>query len=243
MNDLHQTKNNLYLSLSFAAAVCLFCFVMHVMGNLWLINKHEWGVYPRQLSHWYGIFTSPFIHNSWGHLFANLAPLFVTLTMIFFFYRSISWAVFVMIWALTGFAVFMFARNSLHIGASGLVYGFIGFVFFSGIFRRNAKSIVLMAIVLIMYGGGYLSGMLPTQPNVSWESHLFGGLVGMWTAFVFRNFKEADENQKFDWQGKDRTRSQAYFSSDLFDKTLEQKRIEAEEEARKRALEDPFNFT
>ena len=130
MNDLHQTKNNLYLSLSFAAAVCLFCFVMHVMGNLWLINKHEWGVYPRQLSHWYGIFTSPFIHNSWGHLFANLAPLFVTLTMIFFFYRSISWAVFVMIWALTGFAVFMFARNSIHIGASGLVYGFIGFVFF-----------------------------------------------------------------------------------------------------------------
>ena len=126
---------------------------MHLIFIIIPTPKYYWSIYPRDLGQWYGIFTGHYIHASWGHLASNLPPLFVTVMMIFFFYRSIGWAVYSMIWVLTGFAVFMFARNSSHIGASGLVYGLIAFVFFSGIFRRNIKSVVLMVIMVIMYSG------------------------------------------------------------------------------------------
>ncbi|HRI00341.1 MAG TPA: rhomboid family intramembrane serine protease [Saprospiraceae bacterium] len=237
---VEHTKNSLLLSLSFAAMVGLLCFVVFLFGLLFPYSKFEWAIYPRDLSQWYGIFTAPFIHNSWAHLFSNLPPLMATITMIFFFYRSIGWGVFVMVWLLTGIAVFTFARPASHIGASGLVYGLIGFVFFSGVFRRNIKSIVLMTIVVVMYGGGYLAGVLPIEKGVSWESHLFGALIGAWTAFVFRNFREPDEEtQKPSWAGEDNSKKDYYFQRDVFEKTIEQRRRE-EEELRNQSSEDPL---
>ena len=75
----------------------------------------------------------------------------------------------------------------------------IAFVFFSGIFRRNIKSVVLMVIMVIMYSG-YTAGFIPTDEKVSWESHLFGAIAGLWTAFIFRNYREKDEViKKPDW--------------------------------------------
>jgi len=85
---------------------------------------------------------------------------------------------FFMIYIITGFSVWLFGRSVYHIGASGVVYGLISFIFWSGVFRRNLKSIVLALIVIILYSG-YLGGIVPNKEGISWESHLLGGIVGI----------------------------------------------------------------
>jgi len=220
-------KGHFLNSLLIAFCICLFISLVHLFFELIPADKFSWSIYPRDLSQWYGVFTGHFIHASWNHLLSNITPLFVSLTMIFFFYRSIGWAVYFMIWIITGFAVFMFARSNSHLGASGLVYGLIAFVFFSGVFRRNAKSIVLMIIMTVMYGS-YTAGFLPLDEKVSFESHIFGALAGLWTAFVFRDFREHDEEvQKPSWSGENSPK-EYFFSKDLFDKTLQQRKEEEE---------------
>jgi len=126
------------------------------------------------------------------HLINNSVPLFVGLAMIAYFYRRVSAKSIFLIYVLTGLGVWLFGRPVLHIGASGVVYGLISFIFWSGIFRRNIRSIVLALIILLLYSGMFL-GVLPNQPGISWESHLIGAIVGILIAFVFRNEMEYDE--------------------------------------------------
>ena len=99
---------------------------------------------------------------------------------------------FLLIYLLTGLAVWVFARSVFHIGASGVVYGLVSFVFWSGVFRRSLKSIVLSLIILVTYSG-YFLGVVPGQPGISWESHLYGAVVGILVAYLFKNVLEKDE--------------------------------------------------
>lgn len=131
-----------------------------------------------------GIFTSPFVHGSWKHFFSNLFPLFTTILLIEIFFPKVSHFVLVAGYVITGLLVWMFAGKSYHIGASGVVYAYISFIFWSGIFRKNVNSIVLSLLVLIIYGG-YFDGLKP-QDGVSWESHLLGSMVGIVLGFILK---------------------------------------------------------
>lgn len=227
MESFSNQKETLSYAIKVSVGFTLAIILLHIMVGVLNIDRYYYSIYPRDLHQWYGIFTGHFLHSSWSHLFSNAPPLLLTLFMIFFFYQSIGWAAFSLIWILTGFAVFMFARESSHLGSSGLVYGLISFVFFSGLFRRNAKSIILMVIVVILYGG-YTAGLLPIDEKVSWESHLFGAISGLWTAFIFRNFRESDEIiQEPSWANDSKEKAY-YFPRDTFEKTIEQRRIEEE---------------
>ena len=97
----------------------------------------EWGIYPKE---WYGlkgILFSPFIHADFKHLFNNSVPLFIVSYLLIYFYKEVSYKAFFLIWIITGIWVWFGARESFHIGASGVVYGIISFVFFSGIIRLS----------------------------------------------------------------------------------------------------------
>ncbi|MEO0333194.1 MAG: rhomboid family intramembrane serine protease, partial [Bacteroidota bacterium] len=89
--------------------------------------------------------------------------------------------VFLQCYFFTGILVWLFARTSIHIGASGLIYGIAFFLIFFGLFQRDFKSLLISIIILIFYGSIFY-GVLPTQSYVSWESHLLGGLVGFLNA-------------------------------------------------------------
>ncbi|MBK9270188.1 MAG: rhomboid family intramembrane serine protease [Saprospiraceae bacterium] len=232
-------KDRLITSVIISGGFCLALILIHLYYNLFTANKFIWSIYPRDFGHWYGMFTGHFIHASWEHLLGNVSPLLVTLVVLFFFYRSISWFVFIMIWFCTGFAVFMFARDSAHLGASGLVYGLISFIFFSGFFRRNIRSVALMIIVTIMYGG-YTAGFLPMDERVSWESHLLGAFAGLWAAFVFRDFREHGEEEYIRKRKTEDVPREYFFSRDVFDKTLTQRRKEAEEANSNYLKDDDF---
>jgi len=229
MQDVSREKEQFFYSLKIAIGISLLCIVIHLVFIIIPIHKYDWSVYPRDASQWYGIITGQFIHASWGHLFSNLPPLFITTLVLFFFYRSIGWSSFSLILTTTGLMVFLFGRNYSHIGASGLIYGLISFIFFSGLFRRNVKSIILMTIMVIMYSG-YLAGFFPTEERVSWESHLFGAIAGLWTSFIFRNYRESDEAPiQYDWKGKDRTPKEQYLPRNVFEKTIKEREQELQD--------------
>jgi hypothetical protein len=83
--------------------------------------------------------------------------------------------------------------------------------------------------VIILYSG-YLAGFFPKEENISWESHLFGAIAGAWTAFIFRSYRESDEEPiQYEWKGKNHEPSDYYFPRDVFEKTLEQRKQESED--------------
>lgn len=185
---------------------------------LWLIllidlitgrSMGTFGILPRHFSGLKGILFSPLIHGSAGHLFNNSIPLLISSAVIIHFYKRISVVVITMIWLLTGLLVWIFAKPAYHIGASGLVYGMVSFIFWTGLFNQDRKSIVLALIMLFLYGGMFI-GILPDKPGVSWESHLIGGMVGILTAYIFRIPREKDP-----WE-EDQPPRQSYFSEDTF---------------------------
>lgn len=173
---------------------------------LWTIKLAEitfglsfarFGLYPRSLSGLMGIITSPLIHGSFNHLFSNSIPLIILGTIIFSFYRQISFQVFFWVYTMTGIWVWAAARDAYHIGASGLIYGFVSFLFFSGIFRKNKRLLALSMFVVFVYGG-LVWGVFPIRMGVSWESHLLGSLAGLITAYHFR--KEGPQPKRYDWE-------------------------------------------
>ena len=154
------------------------------------------GILPRDMFGFLGIISGPIVHANFSHLLSNTIPLIILGWAIFFFYSKVSYKTFIVIYVLTGLLVWLFAREVYHIGASGIVYGIVSFLFFSGIFRRDNKSISIALIVTFLYGG-IIWGILPGQKGISWESHLFGGIAGIITAFIFRKI---DPPKQYDWE-------------------------------------------
>jgi len=162
-------------------------------------NLVSFGIFPRKFSGLIGIITAPLIHADFNHLISNSLPLLFLGIGISYAYPTISKKLFLGVYILHGLLVWIFARQACHIGASGLVYGFVAFLFFSGIIRRDNRSVALALIVTFLYGG-LTWGVLPIKAEISWEAHLFGSLIGILFAFLFRKF---DPAPKYDWEEED----------------------------------------
>ena len=161
-----------------------FVFIIWAVFALSLILPFDLavlGIFPRSFYGMIGILLAPLIHGNLLHLISNSLPLLFLGVVLFLFYDRIAWQVFFQCYFFTNILVWIFARPSLHIGASGLVYGLAAFLIFFGIFRKDFKSIVISITIILLYGG-LVYGIFPNQPGVSWESHLMGALVGLTTA-------------------------------------------------------------
>jgi membrane associated rhomboid family serine protease len=155
-----------------------------------------YGLYPRTIHGLIGIATAPLIHGDFSHLLSNTLPLIILGSMMFYFYRPIAFQVFFWVYLMTGIWVWAAARDSYHIGASGILYGFLCFLFFSGIFRKNPQLMALSLFVTVLYGS-MVWGIFPIKSGVSWESHLLGSLAGIITAYNFR--KEGPPPKQYNW--------------------------------------------
>lgn len=135
------------------------------------------GIRPRTLDGLWGILFAPFIHANTAHLIANTVPLLVLgwLVMLRDARHFLPVTLLSMLGA--GLAAWTLgAPNSVHIGASGVVFGYLGFLILAGFFARSAGAIVLSVAVTVLWGG-LVFGVLPGQPGISWQAHL-GGFVG-----------------------------------------------------------------
>ena len=134
-----------------------------------------------------------------------------------------------MIYLVTGTAVWLMARQTYHIGLSGVVFGMVTFVMANGFFRRNVRSIVLALIVFLLYSG-MLAGVFPLKEGVSWESHLMGAITGVFTAYFYKEEIEEEEVDPYAKEEEPDEASRPYFlPRDTFEKTKEERRREAEE--------------
>lgn len=151
--------------------------------ELYGISLSFLGIYPRELTGLIGIFTAPLIHDSLVHLGSNTFPILFLGPALYYFYHNVAREVFLQCYFITNLFVWILGRSSYHIGASGLIYGIASFLIFYGIFKKDMKSLLISLIVLSFYWT-LIYGIFPNQPGVSWESHLFGGLVGAASAFL-----------------------------------------------------------
>jgi len=172
-------------------------WVVHLLSLLFSEDLSKLGLLPRNLVGLLGILTSPLIHADFSHLISNTIPLIILGWIIFYFHPKVSYILFIFIYLVTGLLVWIFARQVYHIGASGIVYGFVSFLFFSGIFRRDNTSIALALVITFLYGG-LVWGMIPGWKGISWESHLFGAITGFVAAYLFR--KIDPPKKKYDWE-------------------------------------------
>lgn len=187
--------------------------------HLFGLRLQEFGIYPREFEGIFGIFTGPFVHGSWGHLASNTLPLVALVTMMVMFYPRAAMQAMVWIMIGSGAMVWLFARPAYHIGVSGVIYGLVAFLFWTGVFKKSAKSTVLSLIVLTLYAGSVESMFPGVEEKISWESHLFGALVGLAVAFLYRNVAEDDEKQDLpSWAGENHEK-QYFLPRDAFEKT------------------------
>jgi membrane associated rhomboid family serine protease len=161
---------------------------------LWIIKSVEWaremdfgfyGILPRTIEGSIGIITAPLIHGDAIHLMSNTIPLIILGVGLFYFYHQIAIEVFVWIYLASGFWVWIVGREAYHIGASGLVYGLVMFIFWGGILRKNPRSLAISMIIFFLYGG-MIYGLFPFDEAVSWESHIMGSVAGIFLALHFR---------------------------------------------------------
>jgi len=161
---------------------------------------NSWGVYPRTVEGLKGVLFSPFIHGSVKHLFNNSIPLLVLTTALFYFYKKDSWRVLFFGVLLTGLITWSIGRPSYHIGASGIVYMLVAFLFFKGVFSAYYRLIALSLIIVFLYGG-LLWYVFPIEEGISWEGHLAGLITGILFAFLFKT--NIEKPKIYAWQHED----------------------------------------
>ena len=170
------------------------------IGALWAIQVINWalgyrlnlafGLIPRHIGGIDGIFGMPVLHASFSHLMSNTPPLVLMGTLLALTATRALLLMNAVIIALGGALVWLFGSNAIHIGASGLVFGWFGFLVARGVVDRSPVTLGAAFLVALVYGS-IIWGVLPGQPGVSWEAHLFGALAGAVAALVIRTHVHA----------------------------------------------------
>lgn len=197
--DLNEDRSRLRKTVIFVGSFTGLLWLIEVLEAVFGWDLHQLGVYPRELSGLVGVFLAPLIHGGWGHLFANTLPLLVLATALIYAYPKAAKTALAGIYFGSGLGVWLFARESYHIGASGLIHGMMFFVFLMGILRRDRRAIALSLLVFFLYGG-MVATILPGEPHISFESHLAGAIMGVILAFALRQRDPPPPRKKYSWE-------------------------------------------
>ncbi|OCB76621.1 rhomboid family intramembrane serine protease [Flavobacterium crassostreae] len=189
----------------------VMAFPLFFVLSLWLVywieirfhyNFTTNGILPRTFSGLQGIVWSPFIHANLSHLYHNSVPLLVLLAALQYFYPQHSLVVVVAGILVSGSLTWLIGRSSYHIGASGLVYVLVGFVFLKGILTKYFRLVALSLTVVLVYGGMIWYVLPKVDDAISWEGHLAGLLTGFVFAILFKT-PEYRTKAKYDWEKTD----------------------------------------
>ncbi|AGF53210.1 slr1461 [Synechocystis sp. PCC 6803] len=176
-----------------------FSIIVSFLAIFWLLeildafvfrgSLDQFGIYPRSLEGLRGIVFAPFLHADFGHLIANSVPFVVLAWLVMLQEVSDFWIVTIITMVVGGLGVWLIAPpNTVTVGASILIFGYLGFLLFRGWFQKNLASIVLSIVVLVLYGSA-LWGLLPGRAGVSWQGHLFGFIGGAIAAWLIAREK------------------------------------------------------
>ena len=187
-----------------------FKIALGFVALLWLIQFLNWGldlelerfgVRPREFAGLPGILLAPLLHGGVAHLVANSLPLLVLGTGVLHLYPNSAFKVIPAVYLGPGIAVWLFARASVHIGASGLVYGLASYIFVAGVIRRDTRAIAASLLVSFLYGT-LVWGVLPIKPGVSWETHLAAALIGLVLGIALRHL-DVPPRKRYTWEDEE----------------------------------------
>lgn len=188
-------KYQLLKLISFPLIMTLLLYFIKLYETINDIHLTYLGVYPKSIKGLIGIITHPFVHADWTHLLNNSVSLFFLSLAIIYFYKKIAAQIIPLLWLVTGFWLWIFGRESYHIGASTLVYAFSSFLFFSGVFRKN-KSLAIVSMLIVFLYGSMVWGIFPMNVQISFEGHLAGFLAGLTFAFYYRKQGPEDDTYR-----------------------------------------------
>lgn len=194
-SDTRRFRIAFIVAFSFALLLWVFLFVGYISG----FDFSQFGIYPRRVVGLVGVLCAPFIHASVSHLFANTPPIIVIGTMLLYGYPRASKVFLPVVYLGSGVAVWLFAREAYHIGASGLAFGMLFFVFTIGVLRWERRTIAISLLVFFLYGG-MISGVIPGAREISFESHLSGALIGILMAFLLRHRDPESPRKRYSWE-------------------------------------------
>ena len=196
----------------------IFIILICLVKIIEISTNHNWyryGIFPRELEGLKGILFAPLLHSDFQHLASNSVSLLVLLSAIFFFYKEVAFRIFAISYLSVGIWVWVLGRDSYHIGASGLVYAFFGFLVFSGILRKQRALLTISLLTIFLYGS-LVWGVFPSDSHISWESHLFGFFTGLAIAYWYKDLSsEYDPKNKILTDDADYKRD---FWNDLIEK-------------------------
>lgn len=175
-------------------------FLIPIILIIWITNTINWlldyqlnqhGLLPRDPTTLYGIATAPFLHANLYHLMNNTITFFFLGLVVALYNKSnhnqlLRLTIFAAFWG--GLLTWTFGRPAIHIGLSGVIFGYWGFITINGFFEKSIKSLLISILAIFSYGG-MIFGIIPSSPEVSFESHFFGAVSGVMYSYLYRRKK------------------------------------------------------
>ena len=201
------TMNDSYFKFSPSVILLPFFSVLLLWIVSWVdirfgVDLNGFGIYPRTAAGAVGILFSPFLHGDINHLYNNSIPLFIMIASLRYFYREQTYKVLGYGILVSGLITWIIARDAYHIGASGLIYVLVSFVFFKGI-RSGYYRLVALSLAVIMVYGGMVWYVFPdVAQGISWEGHLAGLITGFAFSVMYKT-PDYQKEIKYEWESPD----------------------------------------
>lgn len=178
---------NLKNSLVFSFVFVVILWIITTVDFLLPLDFTKLGVYPRTLFGLIGIPLGVFLHSGFSHVASNSIPLIFLMSTIFIFYSRVAIPSMIFMVLYTNILVWILGRPAYHVGASGLVYSLVAFLIAAGFYKKAPLSAFIALVIGILYGG-LIWGAIPGLVNwyISWETHLFGAIVGVYLAYFYK---------------------------------------------------------
>lgn len=182
-NNLKALTKELKIQFSIIGTFIVIFWLVEIIDQVLFGHRLDYfGIIPRHLTGLRGIILSPFLHADFPHLIANTLPFAILGWLVMVQDTKDFFTVTLYSMFFSGVGVWLFAQpNSITVGASGIIFGYLGFLLLRGYFQKNAASIAISLIVVFLYGG-MIWGVLPSSPHISWLAHLFGFMGGVFAA-------------------------------------------------------------
>jgi membrane associated rhomboid family serine protease len=196
--DSERARANFRLAVRLALGFVALIWFIQLLNWALDLGVEDFGVRPRELAGLPGILFAPLMHSGFPHLIANSLPVLIVGTAVLYLYPSAALRVLPAVYLGPGVAVWLFARGGVHVGASGLIYGLVSYVFVAGLIRRDRRAIAASLLVSFLYGAS-VWGVLPIERGVSWETHLAAALIGLALALALRRL-DIPPRRRYTWE-------------------------------------------
>lgn len=187
---MSEKDSRIYRNVQIAFGITALLWTVHLADIVLPADLRLYGLRPRSPDSLMGIVCYPFLHSDFRHLIGNSGTLFILLTVSLSMNRRMTVFALLIILFLGGAGVWLFGKpGTVHIGASGVIFGLIGFLLFIGMFQKNWKTLLFSIAVFLVYGGA-LMNLLFIEKGVSWSGHFWGFVSGVTAAWQMRGIRE-----------------------------------------------------